>query len=342
MIKTVRQKNYNYNFNTENGFFMRWGKTFNEDPEYSPIGPEIADIEVSTICSGPFGTPCPWCYKSNNQDGTNMTLDTFISVVENINMYKNLTQIAFGVGDIDANPDLIYMFRWCRENGIVPNITVNGARLANKFENKTYYQHITDLCGAVAVSHYDDDLCFDAVNTFTDLGMKQVNIHKILAEETLDDCLELLKKVQTDKRLKNLNAVIFLLLKPKGKRNTLTPVKSKDKYKQLIEYAINNNIPFGFDSCGANKFLEAVKGMKNYKQYKIMAEPCESAMFSIYVNVEGKAFPCSFGEGIGEWREGIDIINCNNFIKDIWFGERFKQFREKCILNNRNCIFYNL
>lgn len=36
MIKQVRTKDYNYNFDKENGYFERWGKTLKDDPQFSP------------------------------------------------------------------------------------------------------------------------------------------------------------------------------------------------------------------------------------------------------------------------------------------------------------------
>lgn len=51
----------NYYFNKETGFTATWGKTKEEDAIYSPFGPLIADIEISTICHGVNGTPCKWC-----------------------------------------------------------------------------------------------------------------------------------------------------------------------------------------------------------------------------------------------------------------------------------------
>ena len=47
-------------------------------------------------------------------------------------------------------------------------------------------------------------------------------------------------------------------------------------FKMLIEIAINNKIPFGFDSCAANSFLKDIKGMSNYSKLAEMADPCES------------------------------------------------------------------
>lgn len=343
LIKTRRFPGYNYNF-YDNGIFMRWGNSFkeNDDPQFSPVGPEIADIEVSTICHGPNGIPCPWCYKSNTSQGQNMTLHTFNIILRKINSTGNLTQIAFGIGDIDANSDLIAMFRSCRKASIFPNITVNGARLDLLFEGKSYAEHIAELCGAVAVSHYGDDQCFDAVKKFTDLGMTQVNIHKILAEETIDDCLELLKKRQIDSRLANMNAIVFLLLKPKGDRNTLTPIKNMIKYRELIHYALDNSINIGFDSCGAHKFMAAISGHKDFKHLSNLCEPCESTLFSIYINVKGEMFPCSFGEGTDGWENGIDIVKCEDFLRDVWYHPRVKEWRNKNLSNNRNCVFYNV
>lgn len=49
-IKIFTSKDYNYVFNTETGAFARWGATKAEDPDFSPYGPEILDIEISTVC----------------------------------------------------------------------------------------------------------------------------------------------------------------------------------------------------------------------------------------------------------------------------------------------------
>jgi len=62
---------------------------------------------------------------------------------------------------------------------VVPNITVNGVRLDNLFEEKSYAQHIAELCGAVAISHYGDDLCFNAVKKFTDADTLDEYVLKI-------------------------------------------------------------------------------------------------------------------------------------------------------------------
>lgn len=344
-------KGYSWMMNTENGYFMRYGKTFADDPNYSPIGPEILDIEINTDCNGINGVPCKWCYKSNTASGTYMPFENFIKIVNKINPYNNLTQVALGMGNVNTHPDFVKILNWCRKNDIVPNLTVNGAHLDEVYNGKTYAAWIAKYCGAVAVSHYNDDVCFNAVKKFTDLGMTQVNIHQILANETIDDCVRLvnIKKDGADNRLDKLNAIVFLSLKRKGNRNTLNPLDDNNiyKYNDMIQTAINHNVSIGFDSCGANRFLNSVKDDKNINMYKALAEPCEAACFSFYVNVDGKYFPCSFCEGECrndiDWKDGINLLDNNiDFIHDLWYNDKVIEFRNTLINNNRNCPMFDV
>lgn len=56
--KVVRSEEYNRNFNKKTGKSVRWGKTVEDDPNFSPIGPEILDIEVS---QNGCHARCPFC-----------------------------------------------------------------------------------------------------------------------------------------------------------------------------------------------------------------------------------------------------------------------------------------
>jgi radical SAM protein with 4Fe4S-binding SPASM domain len=189
---------------------------------------------------------------------------------------------------------------------------------------------LAQLCGAVAVSHYgDDDLCFNAIEALTSRGLKQVNIHKLLAKETVKSCYDLIDKVAMDPRTAKLKAIVFLLLKPKGDRNKLHPIENSEVYRDLIAYATRKGIAIGMDSCSAPMVLKSVD-----ESVIPSIEPCESTLFSIYVNVAGELFPCSFTEGTFMWETGIDLTQ--DKIIDHWTGEevdfwqhpRIKHFRE--------------
>ena len=329
LFKCVNSSNYNYIFNKQTGLFMRWGKTKEDDPEWSEFGPEIADIEISTICH----EGCKFCYKSNTAIGKNMNLDTFRNIFEKFP--QSITQIAFGIGSIDANPDIWNIFGYCRDNYIIPNVTINGSRMTPE-----YYDNLVKYCGAVAVSLYDYEKCYTAIEELGKRGMKQVNIHAMLSEETYERCMQVMMDLKSDSRLKKyLNAIVFLWLKPKGRGESLHQI-SREKYNVLVKYAMNNKIPFGFDSCSASNFLQ----YEGTEKFKMFVEPCESTLFSIYINVDGIATPCSFAENKCD---GVDVIAAKNFMTDVWMSKSFVDFRSKVTTNLdsngcRMCPLYEL
>jgi hypothetical protein len=328
-IKSIKSENYNYIFDKTSGVFARWGKTAKDDPEWSEFGPEIADIEISTICH----EGCKFCYKSNTSVGTNMTWDTFREVFAKLP--KTLTQIAFGIGSIDANPDIWKIMEYCRRNMIIPNVTINGSRMIPE-----YYDNLVKYCGAVAVSLYDYEKCYTAIEELGKRGMKQVNIHAMLSEETYDRCMQVMMDSKYDSRLKKyLNAIVFLWLKPKGRGETLHQI-SREKYNALVQAAITNNVAIGFDSCSASNFLKC----EDTEKFKMFVEPCESTLFSIYINVDGVATPCSFAE---DKCDGVDVIAAKNFMTDVWMSKSFVDFRSKVTTNLdsngcRMCPLYEL
>lgn len=322
-FKLFRSDNYNFDFTKDTGKFTRWGKTKEDNPVYSPYGPEILDIEVSTICNGIEGRPCSHCYKSNTGKGENMSLDTFTKILDK--MPETLTQVAFGIGDLSANPDLFNMFAYCRNNAhnqVVPNLTINGAGLTTVEAEK-----LSCMCGAVAVSRYPEnvDVCYDAVEKLTNARLGQTNIHALLSKETFMDCMKAIEDAQTDPRLKKLNAVVFLALKPKGKRNKYRKV-TYELFKLLFEYAKAAGVRVGFDSCSAPFFLKAEEDSSSFEESKELAECCESDLFSSYINVHGRYFHCSFTEGEDTW-EGIDVLEVNDFLLDVWFSDEATKFR---------------
>jgi hypothetical protein len=332
MLKKFRSPGYNYNFDTQTGFFARWGNTPEEDPQMAPF-PEIADIEISTVCH----QMCKACYKGLSPTGKNMSLATFKLLMDKLP--SSLLQIAFGVGTLDANPDVWSIFEHCRSKGVTPNVTINGYRMT-----PGHYDNLARLCGAVAVSHYSDDACFNAVKELTDRGLKQVNIHQLLAEETLADCHRLIDAKNTDSRLEKLNAIVFLLLKPKGERNTLNNITNRESYVELVRHAVDSGISFGFDSCFAPIFMDIAPDV--FPQHKLdqilnSCEPCESfGLFSCYVDVDCNYHPCSFCPGSTEWGDGINILDVDDFVKDIWLGCRVSALRNKSLACGRRCLPY--
>lgn len=329
-LKVVQSHNYNYIFNKENGFFARWGSSKEEDPNMAPF-PEILDIEVTTICNN----GCPFCYKGNTRHGINMSLETFKAILDKMeyNGKPFLTQIAFGAdASATSNPDLFDMMRYTRSKGIIPNITV--ADISDSTADT-----LRELCGAVAVSRYaNKNKCYDSVKKLTDRGLKQTNIHVMLSQETLGQVWETINDYKEDDRLSDLNAIVILSLKKKGRGLNHLPV-TQDQFSEIVKFSLENNIPLGFDSCSAPKFLKAVEDHPDRAKYDMLAEPCESTLFSSYINADGEFYSCSFCENNDSFSEGIKVLDQEDFIRDVWMGVPTQKWRQRLLDRRANGDF---
>ena len=330
--KIVTSEKYNYIFNKDTGYFARWGETRDEDPEFSPYGPEILDLEISDgDCFN-----CKFCYKGNKtgQASTHMTLEQFKTVLSKFP--RTLTQIAFGITKLHANPDFFKILEYSKSKGIIPNFTMKGLEVIDD----TTASLIAATCGAVAVSidMSHKNLGYDLIKKLTDAGMTQVNIHHMLAEETLDQAKEIVNDMKNDPKLSKMNAIVFLQFKNKATGNSFGKdqfhsIKSITEYARLINFCESMQINYGFDSCSAPLFM---KSSVNERQIQF-AEPCESGLFSSYVNCHGDFFPCSFSEGEGTWTEGLSVLNCKDFMEDIWYHPRVVKWREALMSSSKNC-----
>lgn len=321
----------NYAFRIKDGLMFTWGKTQEDDPERFPA-PNIADIEVTGCCTGlrGDGITCPFCYKSNTPtSGTYMTFEEFKHIID---VYpKSLTQVALGADAcLTCNPDIWKMMEYCRSKNIVPNVT-----LANVI-NDEVADNLAKYCGAVAISVYDDyDIAYNSIKKLTDRGMTQVNIHLLIAENYYDRAKKVMHDVLEDSRLEKLNAVVCLGLKKKGRGKGFERM-SDEHFKEIIEFAINNNIGIGFDSCNSKRALDVLG-----EEIADSVIPCEASLESSYINYKGYYYPCSFMEGEGDWKEGIslkDINSAEEFVDKVWNNPKTLHFKD-CLLKTRekNC-----
>lgn len=345
-FKCIRSENYNFDFDKTTGFFARWGKTKDDDPTFSPFGPEILDLEISIN-----GCPnnCSHCYKKNqNIPPTNMSLDTYKKIIGKFDR-SPLCQIALGICGVKTNPDFIDMLKYTREKGLIPNFTLSGIDC-----DDNDIKEIVKYIGACAVSVYESDknICYNTVEKFISAGIKQTNIHLLVMKENINFVYEVLNDVKNDKRLKDLNAIVLLKLKPKGRAKNIFTNLSQTEYNKLFKFCFDNNISIGMDSCHAHNlelFLEQSDIKKEEKEnISKCIESCESfGLFSSYINYKGKYFPCSFTENEGEWKDGIDVLNFDNFLKDIWFSEKLNKYRQQSIDTRyesgcRKCLTFDI
>lgn len=329
-IKSVASKDYNYTFDKQTGYFARWGKTKGDDPVMAPAF-EILDWEISTICDN----NCPFCYKSNVSEGKTIDISTFGEYLTKLRQLNPLwCQTAFGVGSLRHIPEIGVILHKTRSAGIIPNITISCHETW-----QSGIEAIKTYCGACAVSNYHLDKTLSLADYLRSgrSRLAQVNVHQLLSKETLPDCFKLLQAVW-DLQLQGISpvtAIVFLWVKPKGRalENQYHPV-SQNELNLLIETAVERKIGIGFDSCSA-PFVMQNALMQKYAEY---IEPCESTLFSAYLDVDGMFYPCSF---CADTCAGVPIQSITS-IQDLWESDQYITFRERLLKNNRSCPIFRL
>lgn len=334
---------YHCYFNKTNGLNIRFGKTTNDDPDYCELGPEILDLEISVdgCVPVPGSTNCKYCYKNNtNKAPTNMSFETFKQIVDSFP--KNLSQIAFGITGLKTNPDLEKMFAYCREIGIIPNVTTVGADMD---------EHMKDVlckyCGATAVSCYTGakELCYKTIKELHEYAKQKygrefhVNMHIVVSNDNMPHLRDVLKDI-ADKKVEGLKSVVLLRIKPKGRAEKMNCVVPLDIYRELVTYCLDNKISFGFDSCSATPVMEVLKEIgKN--SLCTSCEPCESSRLSSYINVHGEYWSCSFAEGKTDFIKPINVLEYKNAY-EWWNSYEVKKVRFCKNPACKSCPIYDL
>lgn len=318
-------------FNEDNGFLLRSNiiknnkETRNEPAQRSY--PELIDIGIMGHCDACDTGLCKLfgvdCYQhAGNRKRPNMALEDFENI---ITQSKGKTfQVALGgAGDPNKHEHFEQILKISRDNGIVPNLTTSGFALKDR-EIKA----IKEYCGAVAVSYYSkldekgietNRQTIEAIEKLIAAGCK-TNIHYVISRQNIK---EVIYRLQNNRFPQGINAVIFLLHKSIDGLSLDKSIDGQNKdYIEFINIATKEkfNFKIGFDSCqtpalkifGANIAKESL-------------EYCEAARFSMYIDCEMNAYPCSFG-----WTNtGYSVALKEKTILEAWNSKEFDRFREK-------------
>ena len=333
---------YNCFFSKTTGLNIRFGKEVDDDVEFCELGPEILDLEIATGNCPPVkgSSNCAYCYKNNtSRCGKNMSFETFKKIVDSFPM--NLSQIAFGITGLKSNPDMPKMFSYCREVGIIPNVTTVGVDMDDEILDV-----LCKKCGAVAVSCYTGakELCYKTIKLVHDRAKEKfcrdmhVNMHILVSKQNMDHLRDVLKDI-ADKKVDGLRSVVFLRIKPKGRAENMDCTVPHSIYEELVDFCIKNNISFGFDSCSATPVMEVLKAMGKL-ELCTSVEPCESNRLSSYISVDGKYWGCSFAEGT-DFIKPVNVLDYDSTIS-WWNSDDVKKARFCKNPACKSCPLYNL
>ena len=149
-----------------------------------------------------------------------------------------------------------------------------------------------------------------------------------MSSKTIDIAIDYLKN---NKFHKGINAVVFLLYKPIGLGQQKYVLKTNDlRLKEFFNLIDSKKFDFkiGFDSCFSSGI---VNNSNNINLQSI--DYCEAARFSMYIDSNLNAMPCSFGNQSSNWKVSL----LNHTIQEAWDSEEFNLFRNQLKNFCHNC-----
>lgn len=290
--------------------------------------PSLIDIGIMAHCKNAKYCPVD-CYQGRMKGDNNMSLEDYKSIIDQIK--GQVMQVALGgAGSPNEHEDFEEILKYTREAGIVPNYTTSGIDVTDEIVEIT-----KKYCGAVAVSWYDKDYTYKAVNAFVDSGIP-TSIHYVLSNDSIDNAIEWLEN--TTLVPSGIRAIIFLLYKPVGLGRTKNVLNYNDeKVKRFFKLVSEKEYRFkiGFDSC----CVPAILNLSSNVDVNSI-DTCEAGRFSCYITHDMQMIPCSFDNQ--DMRFAVNLRE--HTIKEAWESEQFNRFRscftgscQKC-KDKMNCM----
>ena len=299
--------------------------------------PELIDIGIMGTCSASKHGMCLAsgvdCYQNGiTMQRPNMTFENFLKILEQC--AGRTFQFALGgAGDPNKHEKFESILRAAADYKVIPNLTTSGFEITSE-----EISLISKFCGAVAVSYYSRlDEHNNETNPMTVTAIKRLiaagcttNVHYVLSKDSIKEAI---RRLHSGFFPEGINAVIFLLYKPVGLASKSKTLSIDDpEYLEFLQLINNGEFPFkiGLDSCQAaaiNTFCPSITSDA--------IEFCDAARFSMYIDCDMKAFPCSFGHDHLQY--GVDLNKWS--IKQAWNSSQFESFRQKQSSHCKNCSY---
>jgi hypothetical protein len=92
--------------------------------------PTSMDIKITNWCNGINGKPCIFCHEQSNERGKHGDLNKLSEILSEL---PGGQECAIGGGRAQSHPDLIPFLQRCKEQGLIPNLTINKAHLSQDY-----------------------------------------------------------------------------------------------------------------------------------------------------------------------------------------------------------------
>ena len=321
-----KQNHFTEVFDPETGFYARSGVIDDkgEDTDKDPFMrcfPSLIDIGIMQrcVCANQCKVDC--YQKAIDRTGPNMSLADYKEIMEQSK--GKVFQVALGgAGDPDTHENFEDILHMTKEYGIVPNFTTSGIAF-----NEQKAKLCKEYCGAVAVSMHDAPYTYRAIELLLNAGVK-TNIHYVLGKGSIDDAIRRLKEGDFPK---GINAVVFLLYKPIGLGRIENVLNIDDpRVTEFFELVDKGGYDFkiGFDSCTCPGIVN-----KTSRVDLQSIDFCEGARYSMYIDANMNAMPCSFGNQDSNYFVSLR----DHTIEEAWYSDVFHYFRNHLLISCPGC-----
>ena len=315
-------------FNQDTGVYIRSdqmdanGKSLHRDP-FMRNFPSLIDIGIMghCVCAEKCNVDC--YQRAIDRKGGNMALSDYLNIMRQCD--GRVFEVALGgAGDPDTHENFEDIMRITRGFNVVPNFTTSGIAF-----NQRKAEICKEMAGAVAVSEHNADYTREAVNLLLRNGVK-TNIHYVLSSESIEQAVDRLNSGYYN----DVNAVVFLLYKPvglgrHGKMLWVGDPRLKTFFEAVENHKYTHKV--GFDSCMAPAIVNFAKTIDMDS-----VDFCEAARFSMYIDAQMNAMPCSFANQNTDWHINLR----DKTIEDAWCSDLFEKFRFSLKYSCPDCTDY--
>lgn len=230
------------------------------DMELIPEHPELVDIKLTDVCH----IGCAWCYQDSTSDSLHGDLETIKTVIRSLN--PQITEVAFGGGDVLQHPNIVEILEYSRECGLTSsNITMNWQSVM-RYSNKV--KEVMPLLDAIGVSITGKGQIKQVVEKLKEIDCftpSRICFHVIPDLYSKEMILKILCEL---KEYSSESDVLFLGYKTNGRGKSVQPVHVQD-IDEIIEYIIENKISLQCDTKFVKDYLEVVKKVSSKLTYDI-------------------------------------------------------------------------
>jgi radical SAM protein with 4Fe4S-binding SPASM domain len=259
-----------------------------------------APTEVHFSITNRCGMHCPGCYVDSGTEAEDELSFPQLKEVIDVLAEKGVFHIAFGGGEPTLHPQLIELAEYCREKGIVPNITTNGVAITEELAKRF------SVFGQIHVSldgleeYYEKE---GSNKKFADIDrgirlLRKHNEHVGLNVVMNKDNFEIIPEIAKYAEKLHLEGILLLRYKPAGRakkdylEKRLTEKQHIEFYELLLRLHKGYRINVCVD-CSCVPLFSSHHIFKKALEF-FSVNGCDAGNILIGVDPHGRMNACSF------------------------------------------------